>query len=53
MATKSEVRAALEKLEKFTILEEIDEGANAIAAFRALDRFLQREIFLKVIYYPQ
>ena len=51
MTSRNEVRAALEKLGKFTILEEIDEGANAIAAFRALDGLLQREVFLKVIYY--
>jgi serine/threonine protein kinase len=53
MTSSSELRLALEQAGKFTIYEEISEGANAIAAFRAFDRLLQREIFLKVMYYNQ
>lgn len=51
MTSSSDVRLALEQAGKFTVCEEIAEGANAVAAFRAFDRLLQREIFLKVMYY--
>src|ERR1700756_4174638 len=51
MTGSSDIRLALEQAGKFTIHQEIDEGANAIAAFRALDLLLQREVFLKVMYY--
>ncbi len=51
MTSSNEVKAALEDLGKFTIQEEVDEGANAVAAFKAFDRLLHRDAFLKVIYY--
>jgi hypothetical protein len=51
MTSSSDVRLALEQAGKFTIFEEIAEGANAVAAFRAFDGLLQREVFLKVMYY--
>jgi serine/threonine protein kinase len=50
MPSKSEVKQAVENLGRFSIKEEIDEGANAFA-FRASDLLLQRDVFLKVIYY--
>src|SRR5690242_16728537 len=51
MTDSNDVKASLEELGKFTIQEEIQEGANSIAAFRAFDRLLQRNVFLKVVYY--
>src|SRR2546428_13761783 len=51
MTSSNEVKAALEDLGKFTIQEEVDEGANAVAAFKAFDRLLHRDAFLKAIYY--
>jgi serine/threonine protein kinase len=50
MPGRGDIRLALEQLQKFTIHQEIDEGANAFA-FRAFDRLLEREIFLKVTSY--
>jgi serine/threonine protein kinase len=51
MTSSDEIRVALEHAEKFVIHEQIAEGANAVAVFRAFDRLLQREVFLKVMYY--
>ena len=50
MASSSEIRAELERSGKFSIHREIDEGANS-TAFRASDLLLQRDVFLKLIYY--
>lgn len=51
MTSSNDIRLALGQAGKFTIHEENAEGANAIAAFRAFDRLLQREIFIKAMYY--
>jgi len=51
MTSSSDVRVALEQAGKFIIREEIVEGANSVAAFRAFDRLLQREVFLKIMHY--
>lgn len=51
MTDSNDVKASLEGLGKFTIQEEIQEGANAIATFRAFDCLLEGDVFLKVVYY--
>jgi serine/threonine protein kinase len=50
MASSDEIRGELERSGKFSIHKEIEEGANAVV-FRAFDLLLQRDVFLKVIYY--
>jgi serine/threonine protein kinase len=50
MSQSSEVKDALEKLGKFSIEFGIDQGANAYA-FKARDQLLDRDVFLKIIYY--
>lgn len=50
MSASGEIQAALESRGRFSILSEISEGANAFS-FRAHDPLLQRDVFLKVIYY--
>ena len=50
MPNSSEVKHALQHLGKFFIQREIDQGANAFA-FKAHDHLLDRDVFLKIIYY--
>jgi|ERR1700722_4323793 len=50
MPNSSEVKDALEQLRRFSIQFEIDQGANAFA-FKAHDDLLDRDVFLKIIYY--
>lgn len=50
MPQGSEIKNAVEKLGKFSIELAIDQGANAFA-FKARDRLLDRDVFLKIIYY--
>jgi serine/threonine protein kinase len=50
MPNSSEVQNALQQPGRFSILSEIDQGANAFA-FKAHDRLLARDVFLKIIYY--
>src|SRR5580698_4806778 len=52
MPTSNEIRQSLEQSGRFSIQVEIPEGANAFA-FKAHDRFLDRDVFLKLIYYSQ
>lgn len=50
MPSSYEVKQAVESSGRFSIKDEIEEGANAFA-FKAFDLLLQRDVFLKVIYY--
>jgi len=50
MPESNEVKQALEQSERFSIQMEIPEGANAFA-FKARDRLLDRDVFLKVMFY--
>jgi serine/threonine protein kinase len=50
MPDSNDVKNALQQLGRFSILFEIDQGANAFA-FKAHDRLLARDLFLKIIYY--
>lgn len=50
MPESNEVKQALEQSGRFSIQREIPEGANAFA-FKAHDRLLDRDVFLKVMYY--
>jgi serine/threonine protein kinase len=50
MPNTSQVQNALRQPGRFSILLEIDQGENAFA-FKAHDRLLGRDVFLKIIYY--
>jgi serine/threonine protein kinase len=52
MPSSSDILEEIERLKRFAIVEEIDEGANS-NAFRARDLLLERDVFLKVIYYSE
>ncbi|MCU1332043.1 MAG: putative kinase [Candidatus Angelobacter sp.] len=52
MPTSNEVTAALDHLNKFSIVEEITQGANAYS-YKAFHNVLGRQVFLKVFYYSE
>ena len=52
MVTSNEIISALKSLNKFSIAQEIVQGANAFA-FKAFHEVLGREVFLKIFYYGE